>query len=129
MVSAMIFFTYQVVERMLDYYDYETTVSVNVLYMDRVPLPTITLCNINTFRYSLINTDLKRVLMYWGHYRGNYDHQSSFFPPDFYVRQSTWWDRWCRNGDIFLAVNTISRIFPIFPSLLVTFSLIRNQMC
>ncbi len=31
-------------------------------------------------------------------------------------------------GEIFLAVNMISPIFPIFPSLLVPFSLIRNHM-
>ncbi len=47
---AMGFFTYQVANRTLVYYEYKTTVSVNVRDNATVLLPTITVCDINSFR-------------------------------------------------------------------------------
>ena len=52
-VSAMTLFIYQVANRTFVYFDYNTTVSVNVRYIKRVQFPAVTLCNINTFRLVL----------------------------------------------------------------------------
>ena len=49
-LTAMALFIYQVADRTFAYFDYNTTVSVNVLYTESVPFPAVTLCNINTFR-------------------------------------------------------------------------------
>ena len=46
-------FVYQVADRTLVYFDYNTTVSVKVRYTDRVPFPAVTVCDINTFRFVL----------------------------------------------------------------------------
>ena len=56
MTAAMILFVYQVADRTFVYFDYNTTVSVDIRYLDEVPFPAVTLCNINTFR--LENLDL-----------------------------------------------------------------------
>ena len=48
--AAMILFVYQVADRTFVYFDYNTTVSVDIRYLDEVPFPAVTLCNINTFR-------------------------------------------------------------------------------
>ena len=49
----MILFVYQVADRTLVYFDYNTTVSVKVRYTDQVPFPAVTICDINTFRFVL----------------------------------------------------------------------------
>ena len=38
------------------YYSYETTISMNIGY-STLPLPSITICNINPMRYSLLSED------------------------------------------------------------------------
>ena len=48
-VTAIVFFIYQVSDRAMTYLDYNTTVSVNIRYMNQVPFPAVTLCNINSF--------------------------------------------------------------------------------
>ena len=48
--TAMILFVYQVADRTLVYFDYNTTVSVQVRYVEKVPFPAGTVCNINTYR-------------------------------------------------------------------------------
>ena len=50
----MILFVYQVADRTLDYFDYNTTVSVKVRYKDQVPFPAVTVCDINTFRFVIL---------------------------------------------------------------------------
>ena len=66
--AAMILFVYQVADRTLVYFDYNTTVSVKVRYTDVVPFPAVTVCNINTFRYvSLLKNNLVlfKLCRYW----------------------------------------------------------------
>ena len=48
--AAIILFVYQVADRTLVYFDYNTTVSTKVHYSDEVLFPAVTICNINTFR-------------------------------------------------------------------------------
>ena len=50
-VTAIVFFIYQVSDRAMTYLDYNTTVSVNIQYTNQVPFPAVTLCNINSYRY------------------------------------------------------------------------------
>ena len=49
-MAAMILFVYQVADRTFVYFEYNTTVAMNIHYVKRVPFPAVTLCNINTFR-------------------------------------------------------------------------------
>ena len=49
--AAMILFVYQVADRTLVYFDYNTKVSVKVHYTDEVPFLAVTVCDINTFRF------------------------------------------------------------------------------
>ena len=49
--AAIVFFIYHISERAWAYFDYNTTVSVNIRYTNQVPFAAVTLCNINTFRY------------------------------------------------------------------------------
>ena len=64
-LAAMILFVYQVVHRTFVYFDYNTTVSVNIRYVEEVPFPAVTLCNINTFRLviGLIQIKVVRTLI------------------------------------------------------------------
>ena len=55
MTAAMILFIYQVADRTFVYFDYNTTVSVDIRYLDEVPFPAVTLCNINTFRLEVLH--------------------------------------------------------------------------
>ncbi len=50
-VAALALFLFQVADRIFDYLNYNTTVAVDLRYVNRVPFPAVTLCNINTFRY------------------------------------------------------------------------------
>ena len=64
--AAMILFVYQVADRTLVYFDYNTTVSVKVRYKEEVPFPAVTICDINTFRFvlSCFLDEKKRIFTY-----------------------------------------------------------------
>ena len=47
---AFIFFGYDVGTRIVEYFKYETTVTLNLEYKQEVPYPAISVCNINAFR-------------------------------------------------------------------------------
>lgn len=49
-LSAIAFFTAQVYDRVIVYYNYETNVNVQVLFSDKMDFPAVTICNQNTFR-------------------------------------------------------------------------------
>ena len=50
-------------KRTFVYFDYNTTVSVNIRYIEEVPFPAVTLCNINTFR--LVKRDSEPFLLHY----------------------------------------------------------------
>ena len=49
-VAACLIFVLQVVLRVSVYLEYNTNVDVEKVYMKKVPFPTVTVCNQNTFR-------------------------------------------------------------------------------
>ena len=49
-LSAIGFFTFVVVSRVIIFRSYPTTVSVEVIYNDSLELPAITVCNHNSMR-------------------------------------------------------------------------------
>ena len=74
-VTAVILFTYQVAKRTMVYFGYNTTVSVNIRYIEEVPFLAVMLCNINMCRLeSLPKT------------QGNYKYNSvgELFRPMYY---------------------------------------------
>ena len=50
-ISAIIFFTYQLGNRLHVYFEYQSTVSVEMKFTDSMEFPAVTLCNQNSFRY------------------------------------------------------------------------------
>lgn len=48
--AAVAVFVLQVVERSRDFYDYNTSVDVAVIYNKNIPFPAVTICNQNTFK-------------------------------------------------------------------------------
>ena len=56
-------FTYQVATRMMTFFDYNTSVDVQLFYTDKVAFPAVTVCNQNAFRW-MTKSDIFVFLLY-----------------------------------------------------------------
>ncbi len=88
-ITAIILFTYQVVERTIDYRKHNTTVSVGIRYTDSVAYPTVTLCDTNSFRYVPYDITLN----------------SWYRPALIHIRLSQWGSPWLPDITLHVAVN------------------------
>ena len=52
-LTAVVLFAVQVISRFDDYFSYPSTVNVDVVYVDEIEFPAVTLCNQNSFRSAL----------------------------------------------------------------------------
>ena len=53
-VSVILIFTYAIASRLLHYYEYPSNIQVETGYLDKLPFPTVTVCNKNPYRYLFI---------------------------------------------------------------------------
>ena len=53
---AILLFIFQVGMRTTDFFNYSTTVDVQLTYTDQVKFPAVTLCNQNSFRFGCVMT-------------------------------------------------------------------------
>ena len=51
-VSSILFFTVEVGLRTKEYFKHETNIDMELMFVDEVPFPALTMCNQNAFRMS-----------------------------------------------------------------------------